>query len=571
MSRTFASALLIAVLSFGIILGFGPNSIASASTTVSGRIESDATWTKAGSPYILTGNVLVSKGVTLTIEAGVTVNLNDYLMMVNGTLIGKGTSSDKIQFSGGTLKITETSSSWNEATGSGCIIENANFDTLVSIYGSPKIGGCYFNSVGIGGNTVFSNNVVNQSGIYGSPTITGNTSSVSSWGSDAWTPLISYNTLSDGLYIGYLAGLPTISHNTIEGGIKVENTKSVLIDSNDITGDLSISSGNGTIANNNIKGSISTCSDDLRISNNVISDTDVGINLTPESPAGFVNVTITGNKIAARQTGLMVPPTFSAFIYGWYCKAVVSGNTITGCAGSAINVGGGEAQSGYSPAANNVTIINNRFFDNHYAINTAGIGRIEGNVIVHNYWGISGGGPVKNNIVADNTYGISCGVIEGNFVANNKYGIMGYVVNNINCNTIINNEVGVSSGFSDMHYNNIYGNSINVNYTIPNDGNATYNWWGTTDANTIGQSIRDYEEDFLLGKVNFDPTLTGLSASAPSPDTQIPTFDSTVPTITVQPTPTPSVPEYSPQTLLIMAALMVTMLAVVVVTRKKAK
>ena len=45
-------------------------------TDVSGVISSNTTWAKANSPYNVTGNILVNSGVTLTIEAGVTVNVN---------------------------------------------------------------------------------------------------------------------------------------------------------------------------------------------------------------------------------------------------------------------------------------------------------------------------------------------------------------------------------------------------------------------------------------------------------------------------------------------------------------
>ena len=38
-----------------------------APTPVSGTITSDITWTKAGSPYELTGTVLVNSGVTLLV------------------------------------------------------------------------------------------------------------------------------------------------------------------------------------------------------------------------------------------------------------------------------------------------------------------------------------------------------------------------------------------------------------------------------------------------------------------------------------------------------------------------
>lgn len=64
-----------------------------ASTDVIGIITSNTTWTKANSPYNLTGSILVSNGVELTILAGVTVNLNGYVIMVNDTLTAGGSGN----------------------------------------------------------------------------------------------------------------------------------------------------------------------------------------------------------------------------------------------------------------------------------------------------------------------------------------------------------------------------------------------------------------------------------------------------------------------------------------------
>ena len=57
--------LLISTLFFATF-GFGQ-------TEVSGIISSNTTWTLENSPYIVTGNILLNEGITLTIEAGVTV------------------------------------------------------------------------------------------------------------------------------------------------------------------------------------------------------------------------------------------------------------------------------------------------------------------------------------------------------------------------------------------------------------------------------------------------------------------------------------------------------------------
>ena len=74
-------------------------------------ISQDATWTLSGSPYVLTGNTLVNQGITLTIRPGVTVNLGDYYIMVNGTLSAGGSNGNLIQFVRGSMTFTSFSSS----------------------------------------------------------------------------------------------------------------------------------------------------------------------------------------------------------------------------------------------------------------------------------------------------------------------------------------------------------------------------------------------------------------------------------------------------------------------------
>ena len=101
-------------------------------------ISQDTTWTKANSPIDLPGNVLVSKGVTLTIEAGVTVNCAKNVIQVNGTLKVLGSNDDKVVFHtnnriiNGAHEPTANINFGDES--SDCIIENAILETMGFTY-----------------------------------------------------------------------------------------------------------------------------------------------------------------------------------------------------------------------------------------------------------------------------------------------------------------------------------------------------------------------------------------------------------------------------------------------------
>jgi len=58
-----------------------------AQTNISGNISANATWTSAGSPYIITNSIEVSPGITLTVQSGVTVKFNAGVYLhVRGTM-----------------------------------------------------------------------------------------------------------------------------------------------------------------------------------------------------------------------------------------------------------------------------------------------------------------------------------------------------------------------------------------------------------------------------------------------------------------------------------------------------
>jgi hypothetical protein len=90
--KSLLSAFLVAIIICGLILASGMSfCTAQAPTEVIGIIRSNITFTKANSPYVFTGPVVVDTNARLTIEAGVTIDLNDNYLEIDGTLMQKVT------------------------------------------------------------------------------------------------------------------------------------------------------------------------------------------------------------------------------------------------------------------------------------------------------------------------------------------------------------------------------------------------------------------------------------------------------------------------------------------------
>ena len=103
--------------------------VVTAASNASGRIEYDTTWTKAGGPYTLTGTLAGRHRGNFDYSGRCYREFEQLPDDVMERLKPQGSSTDKIQFNGGTLTVTQSSAAWNEQAGSGCLIQNANFDS----------------------------------------------------------------------------------------------------------------------------------------------------------------------------------------------------------------------------------------------------------------------------------------------------------------------------------------------------------------------------------------------------------------------------------------------------------
>ena len=378
---------------------FYVNATVYGATSYSGVINSNTTWTKANSPYTLTGSVTVDNSATLTIEPGVTINIpSDCWLQVNGVLVAKGTSDQKINIQGGEIHF--------EGASSGSIIENSKLDsTNLVISSSPTISSSYI--VGRASDT--SSAAITITG--GAPTISDN----QIFGADmqrsiyilGGSPTITSNGII-GLIIseGASAGAIVISHNTIEGGVSIQSSGTPVVTNNLVTGFRYVD------FNGNIDALI-----------NRVSDENLG-------------------------SGIVFAGDYSNALH----DAVVTDNVITG------------SVSGMS-------------------VHAGGTATVERNLIT--------------NTSREAMYVGQDAIIKDNTFRNNAKGL---IYSNMPSLTITGNN------FENNGQYNIYTHGGNVD--------AGGNWWGTTDTQTIENSIYDYTFDSALGNVSTNPILTAPNSAA---------------------------------------------------------
>jgi hypothetical protein len=268
LNRKSLSALLIIII-VGGLAGTAHFTEAQTGTNVSSQIiTQDTTWTKADSPYTLMGPVDVAAGVTLTIDAGVTVNGSSWIN-VNGILEAQGSSTDNVIFTIGYIVVGNNASS-------ACKIEDSILSgtSIQSSGGSVTANNCVFNGGG---------------GIDAS----------------AGSAIITNNYISGGVTV---ADSSNISDNSILGGIYTGSASGVLISENNVT---------------NPKGRVMDLYGTGKVSDNIISGGSVGIAIEALS-----HWTIEGNLITNNQIAMSISTSFNSLLPPVSDSSIIENNTI---------------------------------------------------------------------------------------------------------------------------------------------------------------------------------------------------------------------------------------------------
>lgn len=283
-NKLLLGMLLVSMVVGGLAFAFIPVVPVQAATNVSGIISSDTTWTQAESPYTFTGPVAINASVTLTIQAGVTINIGSWYLQVNGTLNAKGTTTNPIYINsntnavsnvGSAITFSSLSTNWNGQTETGCIIENAVLTSIPIIIenASPQINN---NKITFNSSNIYPHPTISVDG--GSPTISNNIITVT--GSDFQGTGISVAN----------SGSPKISGNTIIGV-------------NCFVGDGIWSSGNAAIFGNYISGW--ACG--IKSTNDVIGENIVHSNIPVNDMVTGCGISVGPNSVVQNNTIIYNP------------------------------------------------------------------------------------------------------------------------------------------------------------------------------------------------------------------------------------------------------------------------
>ena len=511
MKHLFTFSLIITVTLFSLKI--------SSQTYVSGFLSTDTTWTLAGSPYIITGNTLLSQGSTLTIEPGVIVKFDaNKAIQIDGELIAIGTSANRIVFTSN--QTTPTNGYWAKIHFSD-YSDNAVFDVngnylsgsvmkycdvkyggglgyglIHVVNSSPYFSNCSFSysySSGIyfqGTSCVVDSCLIKSCNTYG---LSFSNITTTSCGLRLTNDSILNNTGGGIFSEGSIGCTAIINRNYFYG-----NTGKGAIFFNDgcinkiienVFNNNTCNTSNGMI---HVLGDNSEIKDNTFINNSAIGSN--GMISLDGSYSKISNNTFTDNTASGSSSLVYVHGSYDSV----KCNTFNS-NTLDGA-------------NGIIWLRTSFGSITKNIFENNSNSDQYG-------VVVTNIEGNTGTQTTKfeNNIIQNNScpngycckfnviiFGIPSMIIKNNSFLNNNSKYIAYL-------TVTNSGGSYNLEFKNNNLNNPlsqYEFYNNVPYGSP-DSHLDSNYWGTTNTSHINQVIFDYFDDANYSVVYYSPLLSG--------------------------------------------------------------
>lgn len=426
-------------------------------TNVSGVISDNTIWTLAQSPFIVTNNLLVSSGASLTLEPGVQILIDtDVYVKIEGELIAIGTEQDPIIW---------TSNSNNPSTGDWNKIWLYNTSSAFDSDGNYVSG------------TVLKNCII-QYAVEGLRIDQGSFILEDSEISNSLIG-INFRKIQNSLIKGNLI------HNNQEGTSTSAGTE------NNGVGEFIFNQIiNNTFENNEGNG-FSFGGYRNNSNNNIISGNIARNNLGNgfyfgwgDVVPGFTDNIIDGNILIENQGSGITICRDSNVIR----NNIISQNNLDG-----INISGTYIYQGLT-IENNIIANNGRF---NLDLSSCSNSTIQNNSIVNNNGEVSINFPESYVPSENNT-------IHANTIVNTN-DLVSLLEFRYGPNSLSNNNFKVNHNGYIIRL--LSGNSSNIN--------ADGNYWSTVNTSEIEEQIFDFSDNFELGEVTFNPILLSENLSAP--------------------------------------------------------
>ncbi len=464
--------LILAAFALLLTLGFAPSSHAWVGPNAfvcdsySGQIAADTTWSPATCPsgYIITGNVLVQQGITLSILPGTTIKFDpNPTLTIEGKLVARGTADSPITFTANSA--TPAAGAWK-----GLIFNNSSDDATFDGAGNYT------------GGSIIQYALIEYAGYLTSGAITIQRAS----------PYLDHATIRNNRgfgVVGEIEGKLRLSASMIQnnqgGGITLSASTSMSstpLDIAIISNLIDTNNGGGIKIYNN--GPSHTRGVIVISDSTVQNNKGLGVDVK-EDTYDFSDTTLSGNTITGNQaTGVYIEGANN--LADEASRAQIIGNTISGNtgAGNYDCVGGLMIGSTRSSNAINGTIIGNTITNN-----AKSSGWCDSSVA-------SAGGVALG---ADGPFMISGNTITGNTIGGGVEVRAGKPI--INGNNIFNNTFGTTSTPRNLNAGPY--SSSDPNLDVKN------NWWGTTSIAEIEAGLYDYADSTFINQALYNPFRSG--------------------------------------------------------------